>query len=149
MSDHPPHSVYFGHHEHDDIDAAGLPRTHHPHGPDPLSPTFGEGPDSLLSPTSPPTGLEAIHPAAVAAARELKAVHDARVQADQVATAPAPVPAPVPAPAPAPAPAPVSAPLPVPEIVVQPTAGPSDASPVTEYSHNHDPSAAENGYSGS
>ncbi|KAG8744335.1 hypothetical protein FRC10_010315 [Ceratobasidium sp. 414] len=137
MSNHQHHSVYFGHHDHDDIDAAGLPRTHHPRGPDPLSPTFGEGPDGLLSPTSPPTGLEAIHPAAVAAAQELKAARDARVHAEQPAAATAPA-----------APAPILV-TPVPEIVIQPTVGPSGASPVADYSHNHDSSAAENGYSGS
>ncbi|KAG9125508.1 hypothetical protein FRC07_007310 [Ceratobasidium sp. 392] len=130
------HSVHFGYHEHDDINAAGLPRDHHPE-PDPLSPTFGQIPDGLVSPSSPPTGLEAIHPAAVEAARELQAAHNAHVQFVE--------PARVSTPTPAPAPASASAS----DVAVDPAAGPSIIPPEGDYLHNQEAGEAEDGYGGS
>ncbi|KAG8699779.1 hypothetical protein FRC09_006380, partial [Ceratobasidium sp. 395] len=67
-----------------------------------------------------------IHPAAVEAARELKAAHDAKVQAEQPTPAPAP------------------------KIIDEPVAGPSGTSaPEANFSHNQEAGAAEDGYGGS
>ncbi|KAG8795723.1 hypothetical protein FRC12_010567 [Ceratobasidium sp. 428] len=83
MSNKPRRSVYFGPHEDDDTDATGLPHRRRAPGEDPLSPTFGVPHENLAIAPSPPSGFVALHPAAVEAARELRAAHDARVAARQ------------------------------------------------------------------
>ncbi|KAG9121681.1 hypothetical protein FRC07_002276 [Ceratobasidium sp. 392] len=83
MSNQPRRSVYFGRHEHDDVGATGLPGTRRAGGEDPLSPSFGIPHVDLSVAPSPPSGFVALHPAAVEAARELKAAHDARVAIGQ------------------------------------------------------------------
>ncbi|KAG8780853.1 hypothetical protein FRC12_022514 [Ceratobasidium sp. 428] len=83
MSNKPRRSVYFGPHEHDDTDATGLPNRRRVPGEDPLSPTFGVPHENPTIAPSPPSGFAALHPAAVEAARGLRAAHDARVAAGQ------------------------------------------------------------------
>ncbi|KAG8683100.1 hypothetical protein FRC08_014528 [Ceratobasidium sp. 394] len=83
MSDQPHRSKFFSPHERDDLDATGLPGTRRIPDEDPLSPSFSVSHvDPAIAP-SPPTGFCALHPAAVEAARELKAAHDARVAIGQ------------------------------------------------------------------
>ncbi|KAG8743053.1 hypothetical protein FRC10_000435 [Ceratobasidium sp. 414] len=83
MSDQPRRSKFFSPGEHHDLNATGLPGARRIAGQDPLSPSFGIPHEDLAVAPSPPSGFVALHPAAVEAARELKAAHDARVALGQ------------------------------------------------------------------